>query len=236
MRHLKILGVGLVAMFALSITALGSMATSAFAKVLPEISIVLGEKYPLHLYFADNKETPTKLENTGGKSLEGKGFLALLELNALGNLGTFDVLFLEVKQGKTTLCTGEGEKNGEVLVTGEWHAVTIEDKVLTSGVAFLIHLVLILCEKVRIHIEGCSLALLIGKNGVVVTSVGAISTGEKGKPQHKAFLNDELKPVTCILLSNFGTGFLESAEVINGGKEITLESLVGGKQFEITGL
>ena len=71
MRQLKVLGVALMAIFALGITATSSFA----AALLPDVHCLASEEkvcYPLHLNFADNGKTEARLESTGGGVLESK--------------------------------------------------------------------------------------------------------------------------------------------------------------------
>lgn len=226
MRHLKILGVALVAMFALGITA-----TSAFA--LPDISIALGGAYPIHLQFGDNGKTKSLLETITGAALHGEGLLLLLLTKELSSLGTYEALFLNVigPLPKTTNCNTEGDKKGEVLTTGTFHVVYIKLTPLTLGIAFLTAPVTIKCEKTTTKVEGCALSTLEAAEGEL-TKVSGELKGEKGKNNLTKYFNSEGKEVECKLLSNFGTGNQQSDEVV--AEPIPLEVLEG-KMFEITG-
>jgi hypothetical protein len=246
MRHLKVLGVALVAMFALSVTALGMTAASASAELaLPDISLLTGETtFPLYLNFADNGETPTKLETSAGAQLEGKGVSTLLELTALGKLGPFKANFLNVTNPeKGEKCNTTGDAAGEVLITGEWHLVPINTSPLEHGIAFLLgSLVLITCGTKKIDVKGCALAdILVTENNVDLTEVkGSLASDGKGKDLKREYLNDLPQFVKCTLESEVvGTGIKrEAAEVVNEGKEIpfTIETGSSAKMFLFTGL
>ena len=101
MRQLKILGLALVAIFALGITA-----SSAFAAaLLPDVHCLSSEEkvcYPLHLNFADNGKTVAKLETSGGGLLENQaGVSVLLRSTELSGLGSFSTTYLGVIKGNT---------------------------------------------------------------------------------------------------------------------------------------
>src|ERR1700691_4748004 len=91
MKHLKLLGVALVALFTLGLTA----ATSSFAINLPDVSIALGGSYPLHLEVT-NLNVATQLATTSAEGLKGTGLLLLFLTEALTSLGSFETLFTSV--------------------------------------------------------------------------------------------------------------------------------------------
>jgi hypothetical protein len=242
MRHLKVLGVALAAMFALSITALGT-ATSALA--LPDVSILPKETFPLDLHFADDGKTPGTLETSQGALLEGAGVEVLLLLQALGALGEFHSLFLGVvKHGTTEKCNTKGDNAGEVLITGEWHLVPISTTPsLVTGIAFLLtNLVLIECPKEKIDVKGCALAKTsLTTNNVDLTSTtGELGTDGKGKGLQREYVNDVSTKVKCILETEIvGTKIVrEGAEGVNSGKpiELTIPATSLALMFELTGL
>jgi hypothetical protein len=220
MRHLKLVCVTLVAIFVLSITA-----TSTFA-LLPDISVALeGTSYPIHMNFTDNGKTPTKLETTGGNKLEGKGLLVLLlSEKELSALGTFEALFLNVKEGAKE-CNSKGDKKEEILTTGTYHIVYPTLAPLTIGVAFLVKEVEIECAKVKIKLKGCALALIThpqnSNEDVMLMTLALL--GAKGKNEHTEYENDSGSIVKCILEANFGPGFLQADEAV--GESIHLTTL-----------
>ncbi|MFI5091352.1 MAG: hypothetical protein ACHP7P_15020 [Terriglobales bacterium] len=224
MRQLKVLGVALVAIFALSITA-----TSAFA--LPDAHLALGEAYPLHLNFADNGKTPIEFQSTGGGKLSGKGLLVLFLSSELSALGRYEALFLNFGISKES-CNSEGDKTGEVLTTGDYHIVwltLVSDpaKALTIGVAFLVLPdVVIKCGKLEITLAGCVLGSIEGENAADVTKVtDKLESDKKGKNLLTKYYNNEGKLVGCTFFSQFGKGleFLQSSVAV--GEPIPLEAL-----------
>ncbi len=239
MRHLKILGVALVAMFAFGITA-----TSAFA--LPDISIALGGAYPIHLNFADNGLTLSKLNDTAGNQLSGKGLLLLFLISALSALGTFDALFLHVLQvSKKIECHSAGDKEGEVLVSGEFHVtwLTLAKKEgeklvtdLTNGILYLFNELEIICGAVKVKVRGSVLSTLKEpktETEEVTELCGKLEGNGKGKNTLTEWENDKGEKVKAILEDNFGTGFVQTAEEV--GEEICPKALEG-KMFTVTGL
>jgi len=229
----------LMAMFALTVTALGMTATSASAFVLPDIHIALGGTEPLHLNFGDNSETPTALEDTSGNILKGKGVGVLLLLDAaLGALGIFELHFLNVERVATETCKTEGDSAGEVLVTGEWHVVPISTTPLVNGIAFLLtHLVVIECGTKKVDVKGCALAEILAKNGEDVESTKGKINGASGKAELTKYINDAGSNANCHLEEEFGNTkiFREASEKVNGGTEITLTALEG-KMYEFSNL
>jgi len=225
MRHLKILGIALGAMFALGITA-----TSAFA--LPDISLLPGESFPLHLNFADNGETVSSLETTGGAKLESKsGLLLLLLVEELGSLGTFDALFLKVKEGNTE-CHTTGDSAGTVLLTGTFHVV-LGPPAGALRVLFLVEEFEIVCGEVKVKVKGSVLSTLeAGKESEDLTQASGELKGKNGKPTLTEYYNDNGETVKAKLEANFGSGFQEADE--NVGEKVTLKALEG-KMFVITG-
>jgi hypothetical protein len=239
MRHLKVLGVTLTAMFALCVTALGLTATSASALTLPDVALLSGESFPFDLHFIDNGKTPVRIETTGGSVLVGKGYEELLLLVGLGALGPADALALNVKLGNVN-CNTPGDAAGEVLWTGEWHLVPIRRTPLINGFARLLtNLIVITCGVVKVDLRGCMVGKVNLEEGKDFTEAGLTDNGEKGKDSERTFLNDKEEETSCTLQAEFSnTGkFSEADAVINEGKEFSL-SVVNpeGGMFSVTGL
>ena len=81
------LRIRLIGIIGVITVAMCFVATAAFA--LPDISITLGGAYPLHLNFADNGATSTRLESGSGTQLEGRGVSILLfngQINSVRNV------------------------------------------------------------------------------------------------------------------------------------------------------
>src|ERR1700685_521214 len=138
MKHLKLLGVALAALFALGITT-----ATAFA--LPDVSLTLaGSSFPLHLDVT-LLSVATQLSTSGGAHMEGVGFLLLLLALSLTSLGTFEALFTKVREGGTNECKSPGDPKGEVLTKGTYHIVWTSLSPLTLGELFLVEPLTITC-------------------------------------------------------------------------------------------
>jgi hypothetical protein len=189
-----------------------------------DVSLLPGEKYPLSVQLSDDGKTPTQLEATNGNTLAGKGVSLSLKLSELGSSGTFESILLNVAKSSTK-CSTSGAAEGEVKTKGEWHLVPITTAPLVPGIAFLFEEVKITCGKVKVNVKGCALAASDAAEGKDVTSTKVTLGGSKGKATNREYVNAKSEKVKCILESNFGTGFLESDQVVNEGKEVALEAL-----------
>lgn len=208
MRHLKVLGVALVAMFAFGLTA-----TSAMAVTLPDIHVALNEAYPIHFNFESKTAPKTVLETTGGSKLEGTGLSVLFLVTELSALGTFAVDFFKVLKG-TTPCNSTGDAKEVVLLSGEFHLVTLaETPSLIVGVLFLFKQLEIVCSKAKVEVRGALVSpVTLTGTGDNVTGISTWLQGSKGKAKTINYLNDAGGTETALLESEFGTGFLESSE------------------------
>jgi hypothetical protein len=235
MKYVKVLGVAFAALFALGI----STASSAFA--LPDVSISLGGAYPLHLEVTLLTLATRLTSVTGTKAkLTGEGLLVLFLTAALTSLGTFQALFLKVVSGEGAKCSSEGDKEGEILTKGTFHLVytSLSGSAfgLQLGVLFLVELVpLVTCGEEKIKIKGSVIGAIgeAGTEGTELTSLSAVLNGnEKGIPTFNVFYNDEGLPRLAKLESNFGAGFVQTAEE-TGAAPVTTFALEG-KMFNIT--
>jgi len=235
MKRLKLLGVALVA-----VSAMGLMATSAFA--LPDVSITLCTGacvYPLHINY--NSETvKTKLENVNGGVLTGEGLHLLILIGQLSNEGTFRAIFLKVLKG-TEKCFNQGEvENGEVLTEGPVALVytslagstqglqlgeLFTPKELTGGTE-------ISCptNANKVKVKGNVLSTVNNAEGAgnttQLTAQKGLLSGSLGKAGFRAYYNASGVGQLAQLLSNIdGAGFKESNQVVAG--EPLLEALEG---------
>jgi hypothetical protein len=232
MKYVKVLGVAFAALFALGI----STASTAFA--LPDLSISLGGSYPLHLEVT-LLTLATKLSAVAeATALTGEGLLVLFLTAALTSLGTFQALFLKVKNAGGAKCASEGDKEGEILTRGTFHLVytSLSGSAfgLQLGVLFLVELVpVVTCGEEKIKIKGSVIGAIsgAGTEGTELTSLSATLSGNgKGIPTFNVFYNDEALPRLARLESNFGAGFVPTAEETGSVTTFTLE----GKMFNIT--
>jgi hypothetical protein len=223
MKHLKLLGVALAALFALGISA-----TTAFA--LPDVSLTLtGSSFPLHLDVT-LLSVATKLTSASGAGFEGVGFLLLLLALSLTSLGTFEALFTKVKEtgGAGSECKSPGDPLGEVLTKGTYHIVYTALTPLTLGLLFLVQPVTLTCGASEFDVRGLVLSSInpgsIGTEGTELISVLGASKGNgKGKPNVTTYYNDGGTAVKAKLETEFGAGFVETDEEVEA--EITLLAL-----------
>jgi hypothetical protein len=116
----------LALMSAMAVNALAATLSSAESTPLPSIHTALpGETYPLNL--GAHLAGVSKLENTGGSTLETDEFSALLAVKESTSLGGAVLVFLglrEVKEDHGCSTPGASEANGEVVIpNAEWHLV-----------------------------------------------------------------------------------------------------------------
>jgi hypothetical protein len=220
MRHLKLLGVALAALFALGI----STTTTAFA--LPDVSLTLtGSSYPLHLDVT-LLSVKTQLTNAGGAHLEGEGFLLLLLTNSLTSLGTFEALFTKVKETGGAECKSAGDPTGEVLTKGTFHIVYTSLSPLTLGALYLVALFTITCGTAETDVRGSVLSSISGagtEGTELISILGVLKGNGKGKPNLTTYYNDGGTAVKAKLESESGAGFVEAAEEVEA--EVTLLAL-----------
>jgi hypothetical protein len=226
MRHFKILGVAFAALFILGVTA-----TSAFA-TLPDVSALA---FPLHLNFADNGKTATKLETLGGAlALKGEGVSLLMLAKALGSLGSYTTVFLNVTLVGGESCNTAGSAKGEVAVPeNEYHVVYPSLSPLTLGLAFLVKEFSFKCGLVEVKIRGCALAKITEPSTEAETTLAAgVLLGTGGKNELTEFENAEgTGKVKCILEANVGAGFTQADETV--GESVHLVALESG-MFKIS--
>jgi hypothetical protein len=228
MKYLRIL-LGLAAMVAFSI-----MTTSALA--LPDVSVTLGGAYPIHLV-RTLLSTKSALETTSGSKITAEGILELFLISELTSLGKFELLFLNWREG-TISCNSAGDKAGEVLTKGTFHVVLLTNGMVKQlGDLLEFAEVKMECGEEKIKVKG-SLLSPQQQEGTEATEFNTVlfvlEGNGKGKQKQTKYLNDTGTESAALLLSNFGSGFLESNEVLTSPTEITLLTLEN-KMFVITG-
>jgi len=236
MKHLKLFGLALTALFMMGI----GTATTAFA--LPDISVTLsGATYPLHLEVT-LLTAESKLTNVVKEDINGKGLLVLYLLLELGHLGTFEVLFQHVKKG-TEACfseeSGKKDPSEEALTKGTWHLVYTSlsgsSQGLQLGVLYLVSPVTLKCGATEINVRGdtiSSVDTLAGTETEEYTSLSGILKGNgEGTPSIRVFYNEGGTSTKAKLEANFGTGFKEADEEV---EELITVPTLEGKMFVVT--
>jgi hypothetical protein len=224
----------------------GLLATSAFAS-LPDFSITLGGGFPLHLKFADNGKTKTKLESTAGGILEGEGLSVLMSVASLTALGTFSLDYLKVTD-KSESCHSIGDASGVVLSQGTFHIVYTNLSPLSPALLYELKQFEIECGKTEIIEKGGMISSLDSfewEAGEETASPGILSMagslgGEKGKATIKEYYNDGGTKVKVKLETNVGAGFMESDQTFEGEPALTASEgkkfLLGAAQVVITAI
>jgi hypothetical protein len=235
MRQLKLIGLVLV-----SVSWLGVVTTSS-SSALPDISIELGGSYPLHVEVT-LLTIKTKLSNVVKENIKGEGLLVLSLGTALGHLGTFEADFLRTKKDATPCFSEKSAKkdaSGEILVKGSWHLVYTSlagsAQGLQLGGLFLVAPVTIKCGAEEVDVNGDTLSGIESLSGTEATEytslTGRLEGNGEGDPNVKFFYNEGGTSVKAKLEANFGSGFKESAEEVEGPVTV---SGVGGKMFVVT--
>jgi hypothetical protein len=235
MKQIKILGLALVAVFAL---ASAVAATSAMALELPDIHVVLGEAAPVTGEgTTGKKQGAATLETEVGSKLSAEELKILLKLEALSALGPVDLHFVNVAEGKgPTKCNTEGDAEGVVLLPkAEYHIVAFKNAggVLLQEVVILFPETTMKCNKLSVKLRQPVLAKLIVAGNTQVTSFGVdAKCAGKGKQELSTYFNDEGKELTKQLItSNFGLGFENGCEAT--AEEIKIKT---NKMIEFLGL
>jgi hypothetical protein len=185
---------------------------------------------------------PTKLSNVVKENISGLGLLVLYLLTTLGHLGTFEADFLDMKKGITSCFSEEGGKkdpSAEILKRGSWHLVYTSlagsAQGLQLGILYLATPVTLKCGTEEVSVRGDALSSSDTASGTEATeytsSTGLIKGNGEGSPSVKFFYNEGGTSIRAKLEANFGTGFKEAAEEVEGGVTATA---LEGKMFVVT--
>jgi len=192
MHRLKILGFALMAVFALS--AIASATASALPEVLNEAAEQASQKFT-------GTSGATELIKLNGKKVECAASTAEGLIEKGKPLGLFHIHFTNCKGLAGASCTGEGDKEKEILVLGTFHIVY--DKLTSEGslgaaILFLIPRFHFTCTlftvKVLILVQGELLCLIkpintFAKHFEVICS--QVSTEKPGDPAETVYWNDK---------------------------------------------
>ena len=235
MKQLNLFGLALMIACAVG-TALVSSALA-----LPDVSVELGGTYPLHLEVT-LLTIKTKLSNVVKENILGEGLLILYVLTALGHLGTYEALVTKMKKGVISCFSEEGgtkDPTGEILAKGSWHLVytSLAGSIqgLQLAILRLVSPLDVKCGAEEVKVRGDTLSSvesLSGTEATEYTSLTGILQGDgEGHPSIKIFYNEGGTSVKAKLEANFGTGFKEAAEEIEGPVTVTA---LEGKMFVVT--
>jgi len=212
MKHFRLLGVAMLAVFALGAT----LASSAFA--LPEL---LGSKaFPQTFTGKNDAEKPELVTAKHTVSCKAAAAEGTQETDTLGK---FHISFTGCTSSFGSTCTSSGDKSEEILTLGSFHYV-LDEKSAADDVAILFLIgqgtepaTTFTCEafgvKEKAEVKGTLLCLLLVPLESKATHLFHC-TGSKGVSGDKEYLNDENKAVKALLLTKVGSGaFEESNEV-----------------------
>ena len=212
MQRLKILGLALMAVFSLGVV----MAASAFAEsALPLWS-------PL--------STATLKGGTGSLLLEGKVLGCSSDKGLFGagtRLGTFDLNFTGcLLENRVCKSLGEALASSEILVTGEWHLVSLLANrkhyllwllLSPTDTAGAVHIECEALEKILILVWGNVLGLI---NGGGTNYLIAIHRTSGGAQELTEFGNNSVETVKAELKGKIGKGV--TREAFEEAGEVTL--------------
>ncbi|HEX3910432.1 MAG TPA: hypothetical protein VHW67_07010 [Solirubrobacteraceae bacterium] len=206
----------------LAVTALGLASASSASALLPDLSLLASESFP---WTAEGTAAGAyNVTTLIGSSFICTGLTIKVEFVQLGSLGIYRLTFTGCKEGATNKCKTGAEPAETVVITGEAHLVFISLSPLTVGVLYLVPTTTLLCgpagspEKLKIKIEGSSLARFTGALNTNLTMYTTVIHGSKGKAENAKYLNSEGKEVEASLKANFGLGS-EGADM-NSEKEL----------------
>lgn len=231
MRRLKVFGLSLMAMLAVGIVA----SASASALVLPTLTLLPGDAFPVTGEGVAKSPTTIKLETVVGSKLTATEAKLLLEWTAAGSEGKFDAHFVGVKEGALP-CKTEGDAKEVVLVKGKVALVALSLSPLTVGAAFKVEEFTIECGepvKVKVKVKGTAIANKVVETlGADVTSLkGNLKCSGKGKQEVKEYISSSNEKGEDVftkgtLLSNFGLGFEESCEGVEAELAVNTSKMV----------
>jgi hypothetical protein len=203
MRHFRLIGLALVAVFA-SAVALSASASAALPEILP---ISTSERT-----WKGKSVGETKLQKLGG-SFEVTCSSATAEgtEEAGKPLGLFHIDFSGCKAGGISTCTGLGEASGVILALGTWHLVfdTLTPTLGTATLFLIEPLVHFTCSitNTLVLVLGSVLCLdLSPLTSGVTHEFHCKNNGTVGDPEETEYFNNAGTKVKAELLSNENEG------------------------------
>jgi len=222
MQRLKILGLTLMAVFALS-----AIASTTASAALP--SILNEKKEEVAPSFTGNSGG-TEFVKLNGKKIECTASTAEGLFEKGKPLGLFHIHFTGCSGLAGATCTGEGDKEKEILVLGTFHIVY--DKLLNEGslgaaILFLIPRFHFTCTllgvKVLILVQGQVLCLIKPINAFAKHFEVDCEQSAKGDPLETTYWNDAGEPfdIKNGLLGEENTGEFEMSSEVGTGLILT---------------
>ncbi len=231
MKHFKLLGVALMAVFVLTAIAATTASAAEVTKILPELKSIT----------VKSKSGVGTLLTVGGSEVICQKDKGTGEFTT-PNLGTFQVEFGECKAKapivKTAPCTGEGDKKEVILLSGTVHYVLAllmtkgTETTLVAALAFLFKELHFTCEalgvKELIQVKGCAAANAEPTEKLTNKTKDTFKEFSTGESSILEILLEEAKKETpCLTETNVGgKGFELSAETGTVENETSVEVLL----------
>jgi hypothetical protein len=210
MRHLKLLGMMLTAIFALSILTAASATASEPTKALPEASATS----PIKSTASD--ATETFLEQANGNKVHcAKGAGSGEATSA--TLGSFTYLFTECKGPLTTSCTTTGDPTGLIGIAGTVHYwLALLGKSLVAALVFLLNTITFVCKSSTVSFTtevkpGCQAALATPLEKLVSTTEDVFKEASGHADITLVLPEEASKDIGCELESKIDTAAFEPA-------------------------
>lgn len=232
MKRIRLLGVALMAVFALGVIAAASASAQEPTKVLPEPT----EAKPL---MGTSKSGPGTLLTVGKNEVTCKKDTDTFSATT-PNLGTFHATFEECKTvvlGQKLTCTGVGDKEGLILLLGTVHYwLALLSAKLVAALVFLFEEFHFTCKnalaKALVLVKGCAAALAEPTEKLTKVTKDIFKEEKSGVPDIKEVLPSEAKSeIKCITETNVNeTKFEESAQTGTDENEAFKQ---GGAEVEV---
>jgi len=241
MKRIRLLGVALMTVFAVSAIVAATASAAEPTKILPEPSTVK----PLKV---TSKSGAGSLITVSGEEVKCKTDKGTSEFTT-PNLGTFHALFEGCTGPSGTTCTGEsGDAKGTILLLGEVHYLLAllmegtkekETTKLVPALAFLFKQFHFTCSisiiKVLVLVRGCAAAFAEPTEVLTKKTKDVFTEWSQGESQILLILPPEAtKEVNCLTETHVGEGeekfelsaqkgTAENEKFEQGGKEIEIE-------------
>jgi hypothetical protein len=227
MKRIRLIGLALMAVFALSTAAVATASGAEPTKILPEPTAAK----PLT---GKGKSGPGTLLTVGGSQVTCKSDTSEFSFTSF-NEGTYKVLFTECKGPSGTTCTREGDGNGLIALEGKIRYLLALLKTSGTLVAALVFEIteftfncVISIIKVPVKVKGCAAAHAEPTDTTTLTTNDVFKEFSSGVPDIESVLGVEktTEELCETLTSVSGGAFEQSAQT--GTVENSGFSLGGG--------
>jgi len=214
MQRLKVLCLGLMAVFMLSAIA----SASASAETLPKLSVETG---------GTGKFGASKLNLTGANIQSKKGVISKFSTTpgTSGRLGTFDIL-TEENTIVGEPCLSLGDALGTILLTGEWHLVHLPKEPKHISYLMLINETHVECPVTGlliIYLQGSTILLLALPIETKTKAFKLLENVKEGKQECTEWVDDAGVVHKTELVAALNGGKDKAATEETAGIELTTE-------------